>query len=158
MRRRAFTLTELVVAMMILTIMGAAMTLSTGSSKQTARMEAERIAVVISRLIEKADRMHGAFWVNVKDDRLEIRTGAEYSSAAREGDFKATAGCSYSRYGNPKMHMSYNVPSDNIKTASHQNFTMNNISVDINAEPQGKYNIEVKDSSSSLYYVLINGN
>ena len=63
MRRNAFTLTELVIAILILGIMAAAMTLSTGSAKQTAKMEAERIVTQLYRLIEYANRTHVSFKV-----------------------------------------------------------------------------------------------
>ena len=156
MKQRAFTLTEVVIAVLILGIMAAAITLRPASAKQTAKREAERAALKISRLIETADRNHSALWIDVKDNKLEIRTIKKYDSNAPKEEFKPTEGCSYSRYNTTK-YFSYNVPSSEI-IYSHENFTMNNISVDVNADPKGKYNIQVKDSASSLYYVIINGN
>ena len=81
MRRRAFTLTEVVVSILVMGIMASAIVLSSSSSKQTAKSEAERAAALIGRLIERADRTRSAFWLDVKNDRLEIRTGADYGTA-----------------------------------------------------------------------------
>ena len=63
MRRKAFTLTEIVIAILVLGIMAAAMTLSPGSAKQSAKREADRIVAQLYRLIEYANRTHVSFKV-----------------------------------------------------------------------------------------------
>ena len=63
MRRNAFTLTEVVIAILVLGIMAGAMSLSPGSSKQTGKREAERIVTQLYRLIETANRKHVSFKV-----------------------------------------------------------------------------------------------
>ena len=164
MRRRAFTLTEVSIAILILGITAAFMTLSTNTAKQTAENEAKRLAAKINRLIERTDRTHSALWVNVTDDGIEIRLSETYSETSDPAEkFNATKGCNYSGY-NASKNFAYNIPILNqTKQAdshgeTYEYFTMNNATVDVNAEPKGKYNIQVKDSRSSLYYVLINGN
>ena len=157
MKRKAFTLTEVVVTVLILGIMAGALVLSPNSSKQSAKREAERTAAKINRLIATADRMHITLWIDVKDDSLEIRTSKRYDADDEPQEkFPVTPGCSYSRYQTTK-HFSYNVSSSE-SVKSHENFTMNNINVDVDTDPQGKYNIQVKDSASSLYYVVIKEN
>ena len=66
MRRNAFTLTEVIIAGLVLGIMASAMTLSTGSARQTAKREAERIVTQLYRLIERANRTHISFRVYFK--------------------------------------------------------------------------------------------
>ena len=157
MRRRAFTLTEVVVSILVMGIMASAIVLSSSSSKQTANSEAERAAALIGRLIERADRTRSAFWLDVKNDRLEIRTGADYGTAERENDFNASKGCSFSRYGTDKKHLSYNVPALAVQNSTHRNFGMNNVMLDIKSEPEDSdYNIQVKSSgSTSDYYIVL---
>ena len=155
-KRRAFTLTEIAVSILILGVMAAGIALNTNISKQTAKSEAERVYVFISRLIERADRTQSAFWLDVKEDRLEVRTGKNYGTAKMKNDFNAEGGCSFSRYGSPKKHMSYNVPSAQIQL-THQNFDMNNVKIETKSEPvDGDYNIQVKSTgTSSEYYVVL---
>ena len=154
MRRRAFTLTEVVIAVLVLGIMAAAMTLRPDSAKQTAKREAERIAAVISRLIEKADRNHSAFWFIPEGNTLYIVRGRTYSASAREElDFKASAGCSFTsspaRLGyNTESNTSYAVISTNTTPAVR-------VEVSSQTQDKAKYAITVTGADKSTCYVYI---
>ena len=63
MKRKAFTLTEVVIAILVLGIMAASLTLSPDSAKQTAKREADMIVTQLYRLIETANRKHVSFKV-----------------------------------------------------------------------------------------------
>lgn len=101
--RKAFTLTELVVGIMVMAITYAAMSLSSSAAKQTAQHEAERLAAYIFRTIQKADRIHKGFNMDVATDSTE---GYQYikitwnevgalDNKNVEDSFKASAGCRY---------------------------------------------------------------
>ena len=154
MRRRAFTLTEVVIAVLVLGIMAAAMTLRPDSAKQTAKMEAERIAAVIRRMIEGADRTHSAFWFMTVSNNLYAVRSRTYSTGAREKlDFNASAGCSFTsspaRLGyNTESNTSYAVISTNTTPAVR-------VEVSSQTQDKAKYAITVTGADKSTCYVYI---
>ena len=155
MRRRAFTLTEVVVAILILGIMAAAITLSPNSAKQTAKMEAERIAAVISGLIDSAERTHGRFWFIPSSNEIYIaHTKEYYSSTPKEKlDFKVSGGCSFSS----SSIMGYNTEGSTtsnviINTASTP---VVRIEVSGQTDDDAKYTITVTGAGTSPYFVHV---
>ena len=113
MRRNAFTLTEIVIAILVLGIMAGAMTLNSGSAKQTAKREADRIVMQLYRLIETANRKHVSFKVlfdgtEQKDYvRIEWQTPTTsdfYNTGYTE--LNITKGCSIQNLNNTKMDQS----------------------------------------------------
>ena len=160
MRRRAFTLTEVVIAILVLGIMAAAMTLSTSSAKHTAKMEAERVSMMISRQIERADRMHGAFWFMIKNDGFYIFRGIDYVNGKEEKlDFKISSGCKCSAVDS-YVNMCYMADNeDKIPTGNHIKISKRNVSVSIEDEAKtatdkGVFNILVTGEGTPAYVVI----
>lgn len=155
MRRRAFTLTEVVIAMCILGIMAASMTLSTNSSKQTARMEAERIAAVMSRLIESADRTHSRFWFIPKDNEIYIARKEDYLSTTPKEklDFKVSGGCSFS---SAKI-MGYNTEGSLISNVIIDTSLTPGVRIEVSDQTKdnAKYTLTVTGADKSSCYVYV---
>lgn len=156
-KRRAFTLTEIVISIVILGIMAASLTLSSSSSKQTAKMEAERIAVVMNRLIDSAGRTHSRFWFIPENNEIYIsREKDYYSSTPREKtNFKISPGCSFS--SSPEM-MGYNT----IENTRYSNVVIDTsetpaVRVEVSDETKddAKYTITVRGADSSTYFVYV---
>ena len=59
--RRAFSLVELLICMLIMAIMASTVMLSMDANKQTAKKEAEKLAAYLHDLMRKSDRTHKAF-------------------------------------------------------------------------------------------------
>ena len=136
--RKAFTLTELVVGIMVMAITYAAMSLSSSAAKQTAQHEAERLAAYIFRTIQKADRIHKGFNMEVATDSTEgyqyikitwNEVGAENSKNV-EDSFKVSAGCRYENFPS----LTYN---------------------EKNKQFNSGYTIVIIDSEGKEYYVII---
>ena len=64
-RRKAFSLVELFVAMVIIAIFTSFVTSNVTSQSQTAKQETEKLAAYITDLIRKADRRHLSFTINI---------------------------------------------------------------------------------------------
>lgn len=139
--RKAFTLTELVVGIMVMAITYAAMSLSSSAAKQTAQHEAERLAAYIFRTIQKADRIHTGFNmytgqdINTSEYFIEIKwPGGEKN---HDRSFKPSPGCKY-------------VDNFDSTTSDGENTYM----------PEDKRfkwggHITVTDSEGEVYYVII---
>ena len=158
MRRKAFTITELAVAMLIMTTMAAAVALSTNAAKQTAKNEANKIAAVITRLITNADRTHSAFWFIPEDNNLYVVMGRTYSSSAREKlDFKLSNGCSFSsshaRLGyNTEQYAAYSV----IDTSTYPSVRVE-VSSETKDNAKFKLTVTGEDRSTCYIYVFAEG-
>ncbi|MBR1486616.1 MAG: type II secretion system protein, partial [Synergistaceae bacterium] len=63
-RRKAFSLVELFVAMVIIAIFTSFVTSNVTSQSQTAKQETEKLAAYITDLMRKADRRHLSFTIN----------------------------------------------------------------------------------------------
>lgn len=155
-KRKAFTLIEIIISIGIMMIMATSIVLSTGSAKQTAKFEAERIAAVLNRLIETADRTHGAFWFIPEDNVLYV----VYNEANREElNFKVSSGCSFSILPISVKGLGYNTtgnPKDGnyaeIHTASTPSVKVE-LSKDKNNE--AKFTIVVNGTDKSVHYVHV---
>ncbi len=98
---RAFTVAELMIGILVMAISSAAMLLSASSAKQTAQHEAERLAAYIYRTMNKADRIHQGFDMDMD---FEEKNGAkEYYVTIKwwggmnnyDKSFRASKGCAY---------------------------------------------------------------
>lgn len=158
MRRKAFTITELSIAMLIMTTMAAAVALSTNAAKQTAKNEADRIAIVLRRLIETADRMHSVFWFIPEDNNIYVVRKKTYSAGAREKlDFKVSGGCSFSSPDSQKG-LGYN-------TDARANYAVIStaltpaVRVEVSSETKSdekiKFTVTVKGADNSTCYVYV---
>ncbi len=96
MRRRAFTLAELTVGVVVMMVTLGVATMSLRSTDQTAKREAERLAAYLYRQIDKAERIHKGFTMKVGTNSVTINWGDLYSE---DTSFKASDGCSYNLQG-----------------------------------------------------------
>ena len=71
-RRRGFTLTELIVGVVVMVVTLGVATMSLTSTDQTPKREAERIAMYLTRLTQKSDRIKVSFDVELKDNKLAV--------------------------------------------------------------------------------------
>lgn len=137
---RAFTVTEVMIAILIMAISSAAMLLSASSAKQSAQHEAERLAAFIYRTIQKADRIHQGFDMNMdfeeKGDVKEYYVTIRWWGNNEDKSFRATKGCRYSDdfKGNELDELVYNSQKRRFNTGG---------------------TITVTDSQGEKYYVVI---
>ena len=93
MMRKAVTLTELLIGIAILGILAGTMSLSNNAfNRQTAKREAERMQAYIYRQMQKADRIHKNFTLQVDGEYLTVNWG---DSANTDTSFKASDGCRF---------------------------------------------------------------
>ena len=91
-RKRGFTLIEIVTAMLVMAVIAGAGMMSITSAKQTAKREAERVQAYIYRKMQKADRMHKDFTLELSGTYIYTNWNDE---ANKEKDYQASAGCTY---------------------------------------------------------------
>lgn len=89
---RGFSLVELAVAIVIMGIMASVMVISPGVSKQSAKHEAERLQEYIYRQIQKSDRIHKNFELEVGTTYVYINWG---NNDTKDKSYAATSGCRY---------------------------------------------------------------
>ena len=157
MRQKAFTITELSIAMLIMTTMAAAVALSTNAAKQTAKNEADRIAIVLRRLIETADRTHSVFWFIPEDNNIYVVRKKTYASSAREKlDFKVSGGCSFSSSPGSQKGLGYNTD-EKVKYAVISTASTPAVRVEVSSETksEAKFTVTVKGADSSTCYVYV---
>lgn len=159
MKRKAFTITELSIAMLIMTTMAAAVALSTNAAKQTAKNEANKIAAVINRLIETADRTHSVFWFIPDDNDIYIARTKNYSKSTTPKEkinFRITPGCSFS--SSPKI-MGYNTESSLISNAIIKTSETPAVRVEVSSETKSddkiEFTVTVKGADNSTCYVYV---
>ena len=97
MRMKAFTLTEVLVAVAIMSIMAGVMSLNSATvGQQTAKREAERVAAFIQGHINRENIARRGLWFKVNDDNIQVGYGFSYSlNILQDTNFKASTGCTY---------------------------------------------------------------
>lgn len=157
-RRRAFTLTEIAISIMILGIMAAGIALSSNASKQTAKNEANKIAALINRVIESAERQHGAFWFTAENNNFYVAWGRTFSESAKENlNFKLSPGCSFSVSPANIKGFGYNIGDENsgfvtVLTYKTPSVTVKVSDTDIDSTAK-KFTLIVKGEGGSQCYV-----
>lgn len=102
MKKNAFTITEVVVAMTIMLITAGVLSMkSSGVWQQTAQKEAERAAAFIQGHISRENMAKRGLWFEVQDDSIKVWHGLEKNSEEIP-ELKASNGCKYSS-SSPKM-------------------------------------------------------
>lgn len=145
--RKAFTLTELVVGIMVMAITYAAMSLSSSAAKQTAQHEAERLAAYIFRTIQKADRMHKRFDMDTdfqtnSAGNNEYYVTIDWGGGISDTSFRASAGCRYTdNFPGEQGKISYNVENKRFQKP--------------NSSAMSGGTITITDSEGEKYYVII---
>lgn len=160
-KRRAFTLTEIAISILILGVMAAGIALNANTSKQTAKNEAERIAAVINRLIEYADRTHSGFWFTPENNNLYVLRKQNFSRNDREKlDFKVSAGCSFSALPSANKGFGYNIGDEdasgyvNVLTSKTPSVTVK-VSTDTNDSDAKKFTLAVTGAGTSPCYIYL---
>lgn len=148
-RQNAFTITELAIAILILGIMAAYVTLNANTSKHTAKSEADRIVTQLYRIIEAANRKHVSFKVL-------------FDSTEQTGHVKVEWQTSPLTYGELKLSKGFSI--QNLNYTDSSNGTASSVS---NSSFNLVYNIsnngfnppgmtlQVKGSDESVYYIII---
>ena len=95
--RKAFTLTEVLVAVAIMSIMAGVMALnSTTVGQQSAKREAERVAAFIQGHISRENIARRGLWFQVKENSIKVWHGFDdLSKELQTPEFKANSGCTY---------------------------------------------------------------
>lgn len=110
-KHRAFTLTEVLVAVAVMSIMAGVMALNSATvGKQTAKREAERVAAFIQGHINKSNiAMHG-LWFVVNQNNIQVWYG--FSSQQQEKpQLNANQGCVYTIENAKLCYRTKSVPS-----------------------------------------------
>lgn len=156
-RRRAFTLTEIAISIMILGIMAAGIALSSNASKQTAKNEANKIAALINRVIESAERQHGAFWFTAENNNFYVVWSRTFNESAKENlNFKLSPGCSFSVSPANIKGFGYNIGDEdesgfvNVLTDKTPSVT---VKVSDSSNTSSKFTLIVKGEGGSQCYV-----
>lgn len=147
--RKAFTITELAIAIMILGIMAAYITLNANTSKHTAKREAERIMTQLYRLVETANRKHVSFKVLFDSTEQTEHVDVEWQ----------TSPLSYT-----KLELSKGFSIQNLNYTDNSNGTAssvdnNSFSLDYDLSKNGfippGMTLQVKGADESMYYIII---
>ena len=153
MKRRAFTLTEVVVSILLLGVLAAALTLSPNASKLTGKMEAERIVTQLYRFIETANKTNVSFKVLFDGEEQTESVTVEWqtpttSQSFHKGQDKLTLskGCSIkNRYGENA--------SNNMNSLGTENFYLV-YNLGDTGFPKGM-TLQVKGQDNSIYFIRI---
>lgn len=151
--RRAFTIVELMISVAVMLITYAAMAVSAQSAKQSAEHEAERLAAYIFRTIQRADRMHRNFTMDICSDTDS--TGKYYYVEVQwdsvknveiggntERSFRASRGCTYfDKFPGKNGDIKYNADTKRFYRP--------------NGASMSGGTITVTDSQGEVYYVII---
>lgn len=157
MRRKAFTLTEVVIAILVLGIMAASLTLNPDSAKQTAKREADLIAAQLYRLIETANRKHVSFKVLFNGEEQTEYVDVEWQTPMTSkynhtgyDKLKLSKGCSIKNlnYGeNASSSSNMNTPDTEryylVYRLGDQGFRVTGMT------------LQVKGQDNSVYYIII---
>ena len=94
-RRSGFTLIEVLTSLIVMTVIAGAAMMSVTSAKQTAKREAERVQNYIYRQMQRADRMHRNFTIEVFTDHLNVNW-KDYDNI--DSSFKPSDGCTFENH------------------------------------------------------------
>ncbi len=105
-RHKAFTLTEIAIAILLLSIAAAYMTLNANASKHTAKQEAERIMNQIYGLIETANRNNVSFAVLFTGSEQFDHVSVDWQTQGTKfnGEIKLTKGFSVCNLNKTTSH------------------------------------------------------
>ncbi len=157
MRRKAVTLTELLIGIAIMAILAGAMSLSQGTfGKQTAKREAERVAGYIQAKLLASDRTHDGLWFVIDEHRISVKRGRTLDEAvSKDQDLEANTDCSFT-----KIKLRYRTTPHPKITLAEKNYK--EISPDSSAKVvQGTlpgYRITVKGADGNTCDVVIGTN
>lgn len=110
-RRRAVTLTELLVGVIVLAVLAGAFTLSPKLGRQTTKREAEKLMSRLYNMTQKANRIHMNFKMQVKDESINFIWQKKNSSLEEGKDipYKVSKGLKlYPKFSGSSNELTYN--------------------------------------------------
>ena len=163
MKYEAFSLTEMLIVMLILSVTAGVTTLNMNKfAGQTAHAEAERAAAFINSKLHRAVMKRVGFRITVNDDSIASYYGLDYSNMIPENPMSADKGCSFTlyaksgtSYGIASNHRLYCNVSSSIFDTSQWSKISEDCSVRISTEEEGEYYIKVTDESGKSCNVII---
>lgn len=154
MRHRAFTLVEIIIAIMLLGILAGTMTLSGGRAKQTAQKEAEKVAALIKSASQKADRVKVGFTLKLYNNAsIDVSWDGTYKPHDLVTPLNASNGCSFEFY--QQNQQKNNTISYSLK--AYSGIAIINTEHISSGTPSEKIYIKVSGAGTSPYYVTISG-
>ena len=94
-RYRAFTLVEIIIAIMLMGILAGTMTLSGSKARQTAQKEAEKVAALLKSATQRADLVKVGFTLKVENNSIDISWDGTYKPHDLITPLEASKGCSF---------------------------------------------------------------
>ena len=91
--RKGFTLIEVLMSVMIMSIMAGVMAISFHSADQNPKREAEKVAAYITRLTQKSDRIKMSFDVKISNNALIVSWGNTDDNQEPSFDISAGLEC-----------------------------------------------------------------
>ena len=154
MRRRAFTLTELLIGTLIMAITAGVLYLNSNTlGRQTAKREAERAAAYLQTHISRTDMMQDVLWITITPDDIELKAGnfttrADYDNAGRvDGiSFDVSKGCSFQN----------NLRLNNLRLVYPKNAEQKLGLLTFQPLPSGS-TVKVSTGTEGKYYIIVNG-
>ena len=163
MKHRAFSLIELLIVLLILSITAMVTSLNMNKfTEQTARNDAEKAAAFINNKIHRAAMKGVGFRLTVNDDSLASEYGLDDDNMTSEEALNAGKGCSFALYA--KSGTSYGTSTKNklycnVNGSSVSIRNWYKISDDCFArtstQEEGEYYIKVSDSAGNFCNVII---
>ena len=155
MIHKGVTLTEVLVAITIMSIMAGVMALNSSTvGQQSAKREAERVAAFIHGHISRANTAMRGVWFQVNEDNIRVGYGFKYDAQQIQyPDFKANTGCKYSQH-----QLFYNIESQtNQLSATNNQWSMipKNSTVVTDSGKNGQQCIKIEGADQKSLYVII---
>ncbi len=155
MRRKAVTLSELLIGIAVMAILAGAMSLNQGTfGRTTAKREADRVAGYIQAKLLDSDRTHDGLWFTVDEHKISVLRGRNTTKAInKDQPLEANTDCSFTTI---KLRYRTDPPS------LHRERSYKEISADSSAKVvQGTlpgYRITVKGADGNTCDVVIGSN
>ena len=158
MKRKAFTLTELLIGMLIMVITAGVFTLNSNMiGRHTAKREAERVAAYIQTHFRKADITQNVLWITITSEEIEIKAGEFYDYLAYtnaksvDEPLHASTGCTFP----DNLRLVYPATKDRKQGAITFKPVSSGASVNIGTDTEGQYCLTVNGADGETYNVLI---
>ena len=138
-KRHAFSLVEALTGLIVIALIVGAMSMKSGSARQSIRREAERIAAYFNRLMQYADRHRNSFKITFSGGKFSITWAFKRRDLIRTPPFKL----------NPKYRLIPQASRTEIRYSLKNNNFLDATTVTL--EDIAKDNIQDKDR----YYIII---
>lgn len=152
MKKVAFTLTEVLVAITIMSIMAGVMALTSATvGQQTAKREAERVAAFIQGHISRENIAQRGLWFEIKTDSIEVWHGLKGNTNAVP-KLNANQGCSY---GASTTKLCYNIGKTTLLNQSSWKLISADSTVVTEEGTNGQHYIRVQGADNKFLNVII---